>query len=345
MEADEDSDFETNYLRDGLITVKFPRELKSRIRSPWSKALIVKVYGRSVGKEFFLVRFSTKEDCEAVLRNGPWFIGENFLSIRPWEPNFKPAEANISSVQFGIGHRRDNCPYVVQHEATQAKESDGDNGMMVDREHMAHAVDSPGMKASTSKDEGKCEDTSCEDKLEDNPKDMYGPWVMVTRKQNGNKVTKKGDHSEQHTLKKQEATIFGVNELPLREGKRKAMANYSPNEAQMAKAVQSIANGAKGLGLNSGKVHNEAESPKEILSPSVRGKKGIAKNRASSSSDKNLVVKPAGLESPIPIMASFLDNRDFNPNPSFNFKATSSGQLVGKGLEEGQMAKQIDMEM
>lgn len=107
MEAVEDSDAKTDDLRDGLIAVKFPRELKSWIRSPWSKALIVKVYGRSVGfsflhgrllslwkpvgkidcvdlgKEFFLVRFSTKEDCEAVLRNGPWFIGENFLSIRP----------------------------------------------------------------------------------------------------------------------------------------------------------------------------------------------------------------------------------------------------------------------
>lgn len=122
MEADEDSDSETSDLRDGLIAIKFSKELKSRIRSPWSKPLIVKVYGRSVGfsflhgrllslwkpvgkidcvdldKEFFLVRFSTREDCEAVLRNGPWFIGENFLSIRPWEPNFKPVEANISSV-------------------------------------------------------------------------------------------------------------------------------------------------------------------------------------------------------------------------------------------------------
>lgn len=106
MEADEDSDSETSDLRDGLIAIKFSKEFKSRIRSPWSKPLIVKVYGRSVGfsflhgrllslwkpvgkidcvdldKEFFLVRFSTREDCEVVLRN-PWFIGENFLSIRP----------------------------------------------------------------------------------------------------------------------------------------------------------------------------------------------------------------------------------------------------------------------
>jgi len=102
--------------------------------------------------------------------------------------------------------------------------------------------------------------------------------------------------------------------------------------------VQSIAKEARGLGQNSRKAHNKIESPKEFLSRSVRGKKGIARNRASLSSDKNLIVKLAGLESPLLAMASFLDNRGFNPNPSFNFKATSSGQSVGRGLEEGQMA-------
>jgi len=107
--------------------------------------------------------------------------------------------------------------------------------MKADRECMAHAVDSLGTKVSTSKNAGECVDTSCEDKLEDNPKDRYGPWVMVTQKRNGSKATKKGKHFEQHTLKKQETTIFGASELSLREGKRKAMANYSPNEAQMAK--------------------------------------------------------------------------------------------------------------
>ena len=109
--------------------------------------------------------------------------------------------------------------------------------------------------------------------------------------------------------------------------------------------VQSIAKGARGLGQNAGKAHNEVESPKEFLSPSVRGKKGIARNRAPLSSDKNLVVKPVGLESPLPAIASFLDNRGFNPNPSFNIKASSSGQSVSRGLEEGQMAVQTDMEV
>ena len=66
-----------------------------------------------LGKEFFLVRFSVKEDCEVVLRNGLWFIGENFLSIRPWEPNFKPAEANISLLAIWV--RLNELPIEYYH--------------------------------------------------------------------------------------------------------------------------------------------------------------------------------------------------------------------------------------
>lgn len=121
FEADMESD-EIRELREGLVATKISQDLKQRIRVPWSKALIVKVYGRTVGynflhakilalwnlvgwidcidlgKDFFLVRFSVKEDHDSVLKNEPWFIGENFLSIRPWEPNFKPTTAVVSSV-------------------------------------------------------------------------------------------------------------------------------------------------------------------------------------------------------------------------------------------------------
>ncbi|XP_075650818.1 uncharacterized protein LOC142621440 [Castanea sativa] len=113
-------------LREGLVTAKISQSLKQRIRAPWSKALIVKVYGRTVGynflhakilalwkpvgridcidlgKDFFLIRFLVKEDHDVVLKNGPWFIGENFLSIRPWVPNFKPATTMVSSVAVWV---------------------------------------------------------------------------------------------------------------------------------------------------------------------------------------------------------------------------------------------------
>ena len=46
-----------------------------------------------LGKDFFLLKFLLMEDLELVLKKGPWFIGEQFLSIRKWEANFKPSEA------------------------------------------------------------------------------------------------------------------------------------------------------------------------------------------------------------------------------------------------------------
>nr|XP_023895754.1 uncharacterized protein LOC112007612 [Quercus suber] len=126
MEDDIESDEEVETLREGLVAVEFSKDLKNEMRSPWTRALIVKVYGRSMGfnfihnkllsmwkparrldclglgQGFFLTRLSLKEDYENILRKGPWFIGEHFLSIRLWEPNFRPATANVSSVAVRI---------------------------------------------------------------------------------------------------------------------------------------------------------------------------------------------------------------------------------------------------
>ena len=55
-----------------------------------------------LGHGFFLTRLSLSEDYENVLRKGPWFVGDHFLSIRPWEPDFKPALANVSSIAVWI---------------------------------------------------------------------------------------------------------------------------------------------------------------------------------------------------------------------------------------------------
>lgn len=107
MDASPEIERDTTSLRKGLASVKLFDNLKQKDRAPWSRALIVKVFGRTVGfdfpqqkisdlwkpkgrldcldlsKDFFLVRFSEKEDYNLVLDNGPWFIGEHYLSIRP----------------------------------------------------------------------------------------------------------------------------------------------------------------------------------------------------------------------------------------------------------------------
>ena len=51
-----------------------------------------------LGKDFYSIRFSLKEDMDAMLKNGSWFFGGHFLSIRPWELFFKPASASVSSI-------------------------------------------------------------------------------------------------------------------------------------------------------------------------------------------------------------------------------------------------------
>jgi len=89
------------------VSVKFSNGFKQQIRRLWAQAFIVKVYDRSfgfnyiqnrllslwkpagkldcldLGYGFFLTHFSLREDYETIMKKGPWFIGEHFLSIRP----------------------------------------------------------------------------------------------------------------------------------------------------------------------------------------------------------------------------------------------------------------------
>nr|POE58016.1 uncharacterized protein CFP56_76991 [Quercus suber] len=126
MEEEAESDDELLDLREGLVAVKLSKETKMRIRSPWALMLIIKPFGKAVGFSFlqnklnllwkpsgridlvrlgygfYSVRFTLKEDLNAVLEKGPWFIGGHFLAIRPWEPLFKPAIANVNSIAVWV---------------------------------------------------------------------------------------------------------------------------------------------------------------------------------------------------------------------------------------------------
>nr|POF06076.1 uncharacterized protein CFP56_38217 [Quercus suber] len=126
LESD-DEDGQASYpIREGQVKIKLSKDTKRRIRGPWSKAIIVKLVGRTMGLSymqsklsqlwrpegrmdcidlsygFFLVRFYSKEDLERVIKRGPWFIGDHFLSLRPWEPFFKPSTANVSLITVWI---------------------------------------------------------------------------------------------------------------------------------------------------------------------------------------------------------------------------------------------------
>lgn len=56
----------------------------------------------NLGKDYFLIKFSSSDDYDNVLRGGPWFVGEHFLAIKPWEPYFKASKANLSSIAVWV---------------------------------------------------------------------------------------------------------------------------------------------------------------------------------------------------------------------------------------------------
>ena len=102
------------------------KETKARIKAPWSKALIVKVFDRTVGfnyltfkinalwkpttridcvnlgKDYFLIKFYSFDNYDKVLNGGPRFVGEHFLAIKPWEPYFRASGDNLTFVAVWV---------------------------------------------------------------------------------------------------------------------------------------------------------------------------------------------------------------------------------------------------
>ena len=74
--------------------------IQARLLAQWKPARRLDYV--DLGHGFFLTRLSLGEDYENVLRKGPWFIGDHFLSIRPWESDFKPALTSVSSIAVWI---------------------------------------------------------------------------------------------------------------------------------------------------------------------------------------------------------------------------------------------------
>lgn len=126
MHEDAESDVEEENIEEGAISLSLSKEDKIRVRSQWSNALIIKTFGRTIGyyylsqkfkelwaptgrldlvdlgHDYFLARFELHEDLDHVLKDGPWFIGQHFLAIKAWEPEFKASTTSFSQVAIWI---------------------------------------------------------------------------------------------------------------------------------------------------------------------------------------------------------------------------------------------------
>ncbi|XP_061345438.1 uncharacterized protein LOC133291235 [Gastrolobium bilobum] len=71
------------------------KRARKRMRKPWEKALIVKLLGKKIG-------FSEKDDLNFALNGGPWIVLGHYLSLRKWEPTFRPNSAGIAKIAAWI---------------------------------------------------------------------------------------------------------------------------------------------------------------------------------------------------------------------------------------------------
>ncbi|XP_074318803.1 uncharacterized protein LOC141655633 [Silene latifolia] len=92
---------------------------KTIIRKPWRHSIIIKMFDKNIGylslmrklqakwsikgkltltdltHSYYIARFSSKQDYDFVMTQGPWMIDDRYLTIRKWVPNFVPSEDNI----------------------------------------------------------------------------------------------------------------------------------------------------------------------------------------------------------------------------------------------------------
>ncbi|XP_061357677.1 uncharacterized protein LOC133301986 [Gastrolobium bilobum] len=107
---------------DGRTHFGCTRKARTRMLKVWEKALIVKLLGRNtgvafmkkkieilwaragkinvtdVGNGFYVVQFSNKDDLLFALNGGPWIIFGHYLSLRRWEPAFRPNAASVMKI-------------------------------------------------------------------------------------------------------------------------------------------------------------------------------------------------------------------------------------------------------
>nr|POF24341.1 hypothetical protein CFP56_27537 [Quercus suber] len=440
MEADIESDDDEaeGESREGRVPIKLTRETKIRIRGPWTKAIFVKLVGRTVGFNyiqtkltqlwkpsgrmdcvnlgygFFLIRFYAKEDLDFVLQRGPWFIGDHFLSLRPWEPFFKPSTASVSTIavwvrlnelpfelydrevlrQIGeaigrvlridthtamedrgeyarlcvqvdmnkplvntvaigrfeqlvtyegvqslcfacgrVGHRKEVCPAVIRKDKEKALPDET-------------TVEVPENNSRSVHEAGRTDTCSIKTKASGTEEEegLYGPWMVVTRKRNGHKGTKKGTNPVQTQKLGSRMTHAHSFEGPSHVAKHStgglnALAGlYEAGSPSMLGQFN-----LNGLQSNVDIAGNSLGAPKTHkgnLRNSVKGKKVIARGRISSPSLKSAVDPPVVTE---PLKLSCFSNHgaDSLTSAPFEFVANEEAVVDHQHVKEGDLGADV----
>ena len=214
------------------------------------------------------------------------------------------------------------------------------------RDSNVHMADSSGTIPGTTKDPEKCEGTlgSREGMEEDNLNDPYGPWVVVAQRRGGNKATKKEVPTDHNPIKIMGSSKGGDSNNLRREGKRKVSVGLMPNGAQMQHVVQQIASGPKSLSQRPPKERGGIGSSRSIFSPSVKGKKEIARSRAS------LILSKGGMGSSPKLKDSssfernhFVESRGSNAEQIFTLQSAMGGTQQRASCYTGEEIQEVQI--
>lgn len=96
------------------------------MRKPWKQSLIIKLVGKRVGyqvllqrihvmwqpkhhfslidspNEFFIIKFSSRDDYDVALYNGPWMIKDHYLHVQRRRPNFMVEDGQIKALPIWV---------------------------------------------------------------------------------------------------------------------------------------------------------------------------------------------------------------------------------------------------
>lgn len=76
------------------------KALETRLKQLWVRHGIINVI--DLGNDYFLVDFSSSDDLNHALTEGPWLIYDHYLIVRKWCPNFHPESESIKNVAVWI---------------------------------------------------------------------------------------------------------------------------------------------------------------------------------------------------------------------------------------------------
>lgn len=55
-----------------------------------------------LSNNFFFVKHYRREEYERTLLDDPWMIGDHYLHVQEWKPNFRAEKEEISTLQCGL---------------------------------------------------------------------------------------------------------------------------------------------------------------------------------------------------------------------------------------------------